>query len=100
MIIYFSNIFVAPLAILIWLIDTFVIVMALRIILCHIPMMRNSNFFRALQGITDPAANAVRSLLFRLHMYFAPSWLPWLCLGIGCFLVRNLLAAMLVGLSG
>ena len=99
MIIYFSNIFIAPLALLIWLIDTFVLVMGLRIILSHIPMMRNSSFFRALQGVTDPPANAVHSLLFRIHLYSAPFWLPWVCLGIGCFLIRNILAAMLVGLS-
>ena len=99
MFIYFTNILIAPLALLIWLIDMFVLLLGLRIILGHISSIRNSSFFRTIQNVTDPPVNAIHSFLFRLHMFSAPSWVPWLLLGIGCFLVRNLFAGMLVGLS-
>jgi len=100
MVIYFSNILIAPLALLVWLIDMFVLLLGLRIILGHIPTARNSPLFRSLQNVTDPPVNAIHSFLFRLHLFSAPSWVPWLLLGIGCFLVRNLLAGMLISLTG
>jgi len=99
MITYRITILTLPIAILIWILDTYLIMTAARHLLRRFSGDRAVQACSCLRHFTDPPAEAVRHWL-RLRMdRTVPSWLPWLFVITAVVILRHLLAMIIVSTS-
>jgi len=91
MIIYTTNILALPLMVLIWTMDMFLVLSAIRLVLGHLSNARARGARAGLQRITDSVPEAISGWLSRRRQKPVPPWLPWLIVFIAAFLVQHLL---------
>ena len=90
MTIHASNIFAAPLVLIIWAIDCYVFVSVIRLLLgCRQGQASKARL--ALQNITDPIPQAVHRWLSARWAVPPRPWLPWLIVLVTAAIVRHVL---------
>lgn len=92
MIIHASNILATPFFLLIWAIDIFMFLCILRSLLGRIPGDTAKRACTGLEGITDPIPRAAEGWLVSARRRPVPAWVPWAFTFLGAFVIRQLLA--------
>lgn len=88
---FFTNLLDLPFLILTWLVETYLFLVAARLVIAAVPSARQSQFYHQLKLLTDPLPNAVRRVLSKWTKAIVPSWLPWLTVILWACVVRQLL---------
>jgi len=96
MIIYTTSILVLPIVILIWVLDTYLLLVAARHLLRCLSGDRAVRACSCLQQYTDPPADAVHHWLRSRRVRAVPSWLPWLLVITAVVVLRHLLAMTII----
>ena len=96
MIIYTTNILALPLMLLIWIVELFLVLSAIRLALSHLSNVRAQGACTALQRYTDPVPEAIHGWLSRRWQKPVPAWLPWLIVIVSSLLLRHFLIWMAV----
>jgi len=99
MIVYRTSILALPIVILIWVLDTYLIMTAARHLLRRSSGDRAVRACSCLRHFTDPPAEAVRHWLLLRTARAVPSWLPWLFVITVVVVIRHLLAMIVVPTS-
>jgi len=60
---FFTNLLDLPFLILTWLVETYLFLVAARLVIAAVPSARQSQFYHQLKLLTDPLPNAVRRVL-------------------------------------
>lgn len=96
MIIYTINILAAPLVLLIWALDLYVMLAVVRLILGRFSGERASQLCSAMQSLTDPPLRVVeRWLLSRNEQQIRP-WVPWVIVLVCALICRHLAAWLII----
>ena len=96
MIVYTTNILALPLMLLIWIVELFLVISAIRLVLGHLNSVRAQGTCAALQRFTDPVPEAIHGWLSRRRQKPVPAWLPWLIVTVSSLLLRHILIWMAV----
>ena len=96
---YITNIWALPFALIVWIIDTYLLLAALRLVLGRSSHGRAGELCSCLQSFTDPVPQAIGKWLKQRVGRDNPSWLPWLVILSGCLLIRYLVIATIMQLS-
>ena len=92
MVVYASNILTTPFLLVIWAIDIFLFLCMLRLLLGRIPGDTAKRACAGLEGVTDAIPRATRGWLGTVNGFRMRSWVPWVLTFLATFLVRQLLA--------
>jgi uncharacterized protein YggT (Ycf19 family) len=96
MMIYTTNVFAAPLIMVVWAIDVYVFMFSLRLLLSQLPSTLDSRFCRGLGLFTDPVVETVRRWLFKYRRKPVANWMPCLTVVLAGLIVRHLLIWVVV----
>jgi uncharacterized protein YggT (Ycf19 family) len=96
MMIYTTNVFAAPLIMVVWAIDVYVFLLSLRLLLSQLPSALDSRFCRGLGLFTDPVVETVRRWLFKCRRKPVANWMPCLTVVFAGLIVRHLLIWVVV----
>ena len=89
-----SNLFNLPLLILIWLIEAYLFLAAVRLIVARIPNARQTYFCQNLKLLTDFVPEALSRKLLKWKDKSIPSWLAWFIVILSGFILRQALIVM------
>ena len=88
--------FSLPLLFLVWLLDTYLLMVLLRLVLDQFPKVEHTAFYHYLHCLSEPAWQfAHRLLVQRLHLT-VPSWLIWLILIATIYLLKQVLVFLVL----
>jgi hypothetical protein len=96
MVVHTSNILAGPLLMIIWAVDIFVFLVALRWALARTSNVSAVRIRASLQAIADPLPAALNSWLIRKRRRAVPGWLPWALVLTGAIVVRQLVALIVI----
>ena len=96
MTIYTTSILALPIVILVWVLDTYLLMTAARHLLRRLSDKRAVRACRCLRQFTDPPAEAVRHWLRSRRDRAVPSWLPWLFVIAAVVVLRHVLVMIIV----
>jgi len=96
MIVTTTNIFLAPVAVVIWALDVYLFLAALRLILPLFSAPWVKRVCRRLKTLVDPVPNAIRRWLENNKDDPGPAWLPWVITLGGGIVLKHLLLGLLV----
>ena len=96
MIIFRTSVMALPIVLLVWALDSYMFILALRLILGSARSIHSSRFYLALPQLTDGAAHRVDAWLARVRGKSNPAWLPWLVVVTTLVLVRHALVLCLI----
>jgi hypothetical protein len=86
-----------PFLIVIWLIEFYLFLTALRLVMSLSTSARQSQYYRQFKLLTDPLPNMVSGFLSKKREASTPSWLSWLIvISAGCVLRQILVSMALV----
>ena len=94
--IYVTNILAGPLVLLVWLIDTYLFIVTVRLVLGQVGTADLLAARRTLQQITDPPARAVHRWISRRRNRPTPIWVAWPVVLLGGLILRHLLLAIIL----
>jgi len=93
---YTTSILALPVVILIWVLDTYLLMAAARHLLRRFSGNRAVRACRCLRQFTDPPAEAFRHWLQSRGDRAVPSWLPWLFVIAAVMVLRHVLIMIIV----
>ena len=96
MIVTTTNIFLAPVAVVIWAVDVYLFLAALRLILSLFSASWAERLCRPLKNLVDLVPNAIRQWLEDHKDNPGPTWLPWVITLGGGIVLKHLLLSLLV----
>lgn len=99
MIIYTTNILAVPLLLVVWAIDMFLGLSALRLLMGRNHALKNHPAGQALVYLTDPIHQAVAQRLAAWRGRPLPSWASWTILIIAATAVQQLLVGVIMIVS-
>ena len=89
------SIFALPVLLAIWAMDLYLILASIRLILPQIHGDRSNRWCTTLQQFTDPIPMAAHRWLSARRARPVPNWLPWLVVGVGVIVIRQMLTLIL-----
>jgi uncharacterized protein YggT (Ycf19 family) len=96
MMIYTTNVFAAPLIMVVWAIDIYVFLLSLRLLLSQLTSTFDSRFCRGLGLFTDPIVETVRRWLLKCRREPVANWMPCLTVVFAGLIVRHLMIWIVV----
>ena len=94
--IYVTNILAGPLVLIVWLIDTYLFIVTVRLVLGQFGTANLLAARRTLQQITDPPARTVHRWISRRRKRPTPVWVAWPVILLGGLILRHLLLAIIL----
>ena len=90
-----THLFNLPFLILIWLIEFYLFLTALRLVMSLSASARQSQYYHQFKLLTDPLPKMVSGFLVKKRETSTPSWVSWLIvISVACVL-RQILVMML-----
>jgi hypothetical protein len=99
MIIITHSLLAFPLLLVIWALDTFLLVAFLRLLLAQLKGPRPARYSSLLAPLVDPPCAAVQRLLATRLKHPIPVWLPWTVLVAGLVTIHQILARIVISLG-
>ena len=96
MIFYQTSILAGPLVIIIWVIDIYLILAAIRLILGRLSSTQNSRLCQTLKIFTDPIPEALANHISERKSDSPPYWQPWAIVMVIGIVTRYLLLWLIV----
>ena len=96
MIIYTMSILMLPLIFLVWAVDVYLFLAALRLILPLFAAPWANRVCKGLGPLVDPVPNAIRRWLARRKDDPGPAWLPWAITLGGSIVLKHLILSLIV----
>ena len=91
-----TSLFNLPFLILIWLIEGYLFLSAVRLVLSRGNTTRQSHLYHQVKLLTDPLPNLIKRLYAKHTKVTAPTWMAWLVVIILACVVRQLLVSMVL----
>jgi uncharacterized protein YggT (Ycf19 family) len=99
MIIITNNILVAPLAVVVFLLDAYLFVVGLRTLIRWFAGGEATRVQSVICALAETPVQRVRSALTRLTRHTVPPWVPWTLIVLATLAARQALAAVIVSMS-
>lgn len=90
-----TSLFNLPFLILIWLIETYLLLVAIRFLLAAIPALSHSHVHQKVKLLTDAAPDFVGRHLSQWTDSAVPAWVPWVIVVLSACMLRQLLISIL-----
>ena len=97
--IYTTNILALPLIIIVWVVDTYLLLLLARAILRRLSSACAAKLYASLKPFTDPPLQIVKQWLTRRSKKPVPHWLPWAIVMFGGLILRHLIVAIIALIS-
>jgi hypothetical protein len=99
MIIITHGLLAFPLLLVIWALDTFLLVVFLRLLLARLKGPGLARYCSLLAPLTDPPCAAVQCWLAARLRTPTPTWLPWAILVGGLLTIQQILVRIVISLG-
>lgn len=96
MMIYTTNMLAAPLVLLLWAVDLYMVVLAIRLIAGRLSGHRARELCACLRPFIDHWPSAVGKWMTPWMIRPIPPWLPWAIVAVGVLTIRQALACLVV----
>ncbi len=90
---FITNLLSLPFHILVWLIETYLLFVAMRLVMASSQTARQSQFYYQMKLLTDPLPNAVGRMFQKWTRATVSPWLPWLTVIFLACIVRQVLVS-------
>ena len=94
-----TNILAWPFVIAVWFIDTYILLINLRLVVGRLSSTRNTIFHLALRQLTEPLYHTANRWLSRWRNQPLPTWIPWLVVIVTALLLRHLFVWIAVSIQ-
>jgi hypothetical protein len=99
MIIIIHNLMALPLLLVVWALDTFLLVVFLRLLLARLKGPGPARYSSLLVPLTDPPCAAVKRWRAARLKHPTPVWLPWAVLVGGLLTIQQILVRIMISVG-